>query len=198
MSLTIDLTQRRALITGVSSGIGAAIAEMLAKAGCDVAGCGSRPVEDAGASNFLATVRAHGRKAHYHSVNLATESGPAECVATAAEALGGIDLVVSNAGRNIFKGAENCTETDWEECMNLDLASHWRLARAAKPQKKRSKKNRNSRKKSSPRSWKNGRRLCPKSDKFYGPKSARLKIFSRAFFESDLVGRCGSDALPFP
>ena len=40
MTLNIDLTNYRALVTGVSSGIGAGIAEALAKAGCDVAGCG--------------------------------------------------------------------------------------------------------------------------------------------------------------
>jgi len=47
--------------------------------------------------------------------------------------LGGLDLVVSNAGQNVFKGAAGCTEEDWEHCINLDLASHWRLAKAARP-----------------------------------------------------------------
>jgi len=133
MPLTIDLSGRRALVTGVSSGIGAAIASTLAQAGCDVAGCGSRPAEDVGSRAFLDSVRSHGRAAHYHSVNLATENGPAELIAFAAKALGGLDIVISNAGRNVFKGAEKCTEAAWAECINLDLASHWRLARAAKP-----------------------------------------------------------------
>jgi len=133
MPLEINLTGRRALVTGVSSGIGAAIAAALAQAGCDVAGCGSRPAEDAGARDFISSVKSHGRAAHYLSVDLATADGPAQFVDFAAQKLGDIDIVVSNAGRNIFKGAEKCTEADWAECMNLDLASHWRLARAAKP-----------------------------------------------------------------
>lgn len=133
MPLEINLTGKRALVTGVSSGIGAAIASTLAQAGCDVAGCGSRPADDAGARAFVDAVKAQGRAAHYFSVNLATETGPVKFVEFAAQKLGGIDLVVSNAGRNIFKGAKDCTEADWAECMNLDLASHWRLARAARP-----------------------------------------------------------------
>jgi NAD(P)-dependent dehydrogenase (short-subunit alcohol dehydrogenase family) len=47
--------------------------------------------------------------------------------------LGGCDVLVSNAGRNVFKGAAACTDADWKECMELDLASHWRVAQAAKP-----------------------------------------------------------------
>jgi NAD(P)-dependent dehydrogenase (short-subunit alcohol dehydrogenase family) len=133
MSLTIDLSGRKALVTGVTSGIGAEIAHSLAQAGCDVAGCGSRPVADAGAQAFLNAVRAEGRKAHYHQVNLTSTDSPAEFVTFAAQALGGLDIVVSNAGRNVFKGAAHCSETDWAECMNLDLAAHWRLAKAAKP-----------------------------------------------------------------
>ncbi len=134
MPLEINLTGKRALVTGVSSGIGAAIAMQLARAGCDVAGCGSRPADDSGSRAFVDSVKAQGRTAHYFSVNLATETGPATFVKFAAEKLGGIDLVISNAGRNIFKSAKDCTEADWVECMNLDLASHWRLARAARPQ----------------------------------------------------------------
>ena len=54
-------------------------------------------------------------------------------ICDAADTLGGIDILVSNAGRNIFLGTSDCTEADWEECMNLDLAAHWRLAKAARP-----------------------------------------------------------------
>ena len=40
---------------------------------------------------------------------------------------------MSNAGRNVFKGAEKCDDAGWEECVSLDLAAHWRVAQAAKP-----------------------------------------------------------------
>jgi len=133
MALEINLSGKRALVTGVSSGIGAAIATQLARAGCNVAGCGQRAETTPGAQDFLKVVRMHGRAAHYVSVDLAAETGPAEFAEFAAEKLGGIDIVVSNAGRNIFKGANDCTAADWAECMNIDLASHWRLARAARP-----------------------------------------------------------------
>ena len=58
---------------------------------------------------------------------------PTQWIPEAADALGGIDILISNAGRNIFTGASDTTEADWQECMNLDLAAHWRLAKAARP-----------------------------------------------------------------
>lgn len=133
MSLQIDLKGKRALVTGVSSGIGAAIARILAQAGCDVAGCGSRPSTEKGAQEFLESIANEGQCGHYFQVDLSSESGPASFVSFGEEKLGGIDIVISNAGRNIFKGTDSCSEVDWNECMNLDLASHWRLAKAAKP-----------------------------------------------------------------
>jgi NAD(P)-dependent dehydrogenase (short-subunit alcohol dehydrogenase family) len=48
-------------------------------------------------------------------------------------AFGGLHIVVSNAGRNAFHGAASTSEQEWQDCMNLNLASHWRLAKAAKP-----------------------------------------------------------------
>lgn len=46
---------------------------------------------------------------------------------------GRIDMVVSNAGMNVFEGAEGCTEERWHYNLDLNLASHWRLARLCKP-----------------------------------------------------------------
>jgi NAD(P)-dependent dehydrogenase (short-subunit alcohol dehydrogenase family) len=130
--LPIHLENKRAVVTGVSSGIGRAIAQVLAQAGCDVVGCGSRPPDADGARAFVQSVEAHGRKARYLSANLSVKSEPARFIREAGEALGGIDLLVSNAGRNVFEGAEDCSEDAWETCMELDLAAHWRLARAAR------------------------------------------------------------------
>ncbi len=132
MSLPIELSGKRALVTGVTRGIGAAVAAMLARAGCDVAGCGRGPADSAGARTFAAKVEAAGRRADYRPADLAQPEAPRRWVATAAAALGGCDLLVSNAGRNIFKGAAACSETDWNECLQLDLAAHWRLAQAAR------------------------------------------------------------------
>ena len=53
---------------------------------------------------------------------------------------GRIDMVVSNAGMNVFEGAEGCTEERWHYNLDLNLASHWRLARLCKPISKRAAK----------------------------------------------------------
>jgi NAD(P)-dependent dehydrogenase (short-subunit alcohol dehydrogenase family) len=133
MALSIDLSGKRAFVSGVSSGIGAGIARALASAGCDVAGCGRSDAESTGARGFLASVEASGRRALYLSGDLEDRKTPARLIAEATTRLGGLDILVSNAGRNVFKGAEGCAEADWDECMELDLAAHWRLAQAAKP-----------------------------------------------------------------
>ena len=130
MALNIDLQGRRALVTGVTDGIGVGISKRLAQAGCDIAGCGRRAEDSPQAQAFIHLVESHGRRASYLSADLSAKNGPAEFAAFAIESLGGLDIVVSNAGRNIFEGVNDCDEAQWNACIELDLASHWRLGRS--------------------------------------------------------------------
>jgi NAD(P)-dependent dehydrogenase (short-subunit alcohol dehydrogenase family) len=133
MSLSINLSGKRAFVTGVTSGIGAGIAQHLAKAGCHVAGCGRSAPESEGARAFVNLVEAEGVRAAYLQTDIACRAAAGPVITSVVEAIGGLDLLVSNAGRNIFKGAEKATDADWDECMELDLAAHWRVAQAALP-----------------------------------------------------------------
>lgn len=132
MPLQIDLSGKVAFVSGASSGIGLGVAERLAAAGCHIIGCGTRSETSAGAQAFLAAVREHGQEAAYFKVDLTTVDVE-QLAKKSAAIFGRIDILVSNAGRNIFKGAKNCTVDEWDECMNLDLGSHWRLALAMRP-----------------------------------------------------------------
>ena len=133
MPLHIDLRGYRAVVTGVTSGIGAGIAAALAGAGCDVAGCGVEQDDSAGARGFRDNVQQHGARAFYRSIDLTEPSSARQFVEWAAKQLESVDIVVSNAGRNVFKGVDSCSEDDWNANMALNLAAHWRLAQAAKP-----------------------------------------------------------------
>ena len=131
--LNIDLSGRRALVTGASSGIGAGVALALAQAGCDVAGCGLESGDSDGARRFLDRAAEQGRRAFYQSVDLSAADAARAFVDWAAAQLGGLDLVISNAGANFFPGAADCTEAEWQANLDLNLAAHWRVAQAAKP-----------------------------------------------------------------
>ena len=133
MALEIDLTGKRALVTGASDGVGAAVARVLARAGCHVAGTGRVASDHPRAVELLDALRSEGREGIYLTGDLSDPAVPAKLVDETVSALGGIDIVVSNAGRNDFIGAAEASEDDWQACMDLNLASHWRLAKAARP-----------------------------------------------------------------
>jgi len=98
-----------------------------------VAGCGLDEAQSEGAQRFIASAQQHGRRAFYQAVDVADAAAARAFVEWAATQVGGIDIVISNAGRNVFTGVTQSTDVDWQANIELNLAAHWRVAQAAKP-----------------------------------------------------------------
>ena len=92
----IDLTGKRALVTGGSRGIGAATAVLLARAGASVV-IGYRSRAD-DAARVVTALRAMGVTAAAHGADLTSRAGAESLVDAAVRTLGGLDLFVGNAG----------------------------------------------------------------------------------------------------
>ena len=133
MSLSLNLSNKVVLVTGVSSGIGLATACQFAKAGALVAGCSRKPADDESVCNFCQEASTETLKALYVQADVTVQADLERLVNTVIETFGKIDILVSNAGVNVFEGAAGCTEDKWNYNMNLNLASHWRLAKLCKP-----------------------------------------------------------------
>ncbi|MBV8672402.1 MAG: SDR family oxidoreductase [Acidobacteriaceae bacterium] len=92
------LMGRKALITGGDSGMGRAAAIAYAREGADVA-ISYYPSEEPDAAEVIQLIKAEGRKAIPIPGDLRQESYCQQLVAQAVDGLGGLDIVVSNAGR---------------------------------------------------------------------------------------------------
>jgi 3-oxoacyl-[acyl-carrier protein] reductase len=123
--MDLQLTGRKALVTGASRGIGRAIAEQLAAEGCDLALC-ARGVDSLQA--FADELKADGRTVVTAGVDVSDEQAVAGFVETAAEGLGGLDVVVSNVSAGALKGADQ-----WLSSFQGDLLAFVRLCEAAVP-----------------------------------------------------------------
>lgn len=133
MGLSINLEGRVALVTGVSSGIGAGIARILAQAGADIAGCGFSAEDDVKACGFLDDIKSAGKHGFYQRCDVENPDDLESLVNSTIKEFGQLDILVSNAGRNVFKGAATCDEAAWQQNLDLNLSSHWRLAKLCRP-----------------------------------------------------------------
>jgi len=133
MSLIIDLKEKVVLITGVTSGIGAGVAKQFAKAGAMVVGCGRHAAGSKEAQSFIQSVQSLGSDALYVETDVTDAAQLLYLVNQSVKHFGKIDVLISNAGANVFIGAANCSEEDWLKNHELNLASHWRLAKLCKP-----------------------------------------------------------------
>ena len=119
------LDGKTALVTGATGGIGAAIARALHGQGAVVAVSGTRR----DALDALATEL--GDRVHVLPADLSVPEAAAELIAAAEAATGGVHILVNNAGLTKDGLALRMSDADWAKVLDVDLASPFRLSRAA-------------------------------------------------------------------
>jgi len=129
--MDFGIAGRRALVTGGSLGIGRACAEHLAAEGADVAIVARDGARAAQAADEIA--RATGAKVVAIAADLSTPDGVGDAVARAREALGGIDILINNAGSSPAGRLQDIDDATWQACFDLKLMGYVRCARAVLP-----------------------------------------------------------------
>jgi 2-deoxy-D-gluconate 3-dehydrogenase len=121
-----DLSGKVAVVTGANTGIGQAIALALAGAGADIACVGRTAAEDT-----VAQARALGRNAEVIAADLSTIEPVQRVVDETVARLGGLHILVNNAGIIRRADAVDFTEADWDAVIDTNLKSVFFLCQAA-------------------------------------------------------------------
>lgn len=114
-----NLQGKKALVTGGSRGIGAAIARRLAADGADVAITYAGNV--AAAESVVAAIEAAGREGHAFQADGSDSNAQRAAVDRAAEALGGLDILVHNAGVATFAPIADDTIESYDSQFGLNV-----------------------------------------------------------------------------
>ena len=122
-----SLAGKAALITGSARGLGAAMAAALAAAGAEVAIHG----RDCHDTRTADQIRARGGKAVTIAADLSSRVEQDRLVTRALAELGRLDILVNNAGIIRRSAAVEHSDEDWDDLLELDLSSVFRLSRLA-------------------------------------------------------------------
>jgi NAD(P)-dependent dehydrogenase (short-subunit alcohol dehydrogenase family) len=127
----IDLTDRVAIVTGGSRGIGRAIALGLADAGAKVV-VASRKQE--GVDQVAAEIEGRGAKALAVAAHVGEPDQISALVERTVDTFGGVDILVSNAGTNPHFGPlTTATVSQWDKIMEVNLRGAFLLSQAVVP-----------------------------------------------------------------
>src|ERR1700752_2004637 len=131
-----DLKGRVALITGAASGIGAATAKVFADAGADLA-LAWYPPDGHDIEPTREAVESAGRRVIVEAVDVTKRADVDGLVARAVSELGGMHIVVANAGIARKVSLEDLDDDAWNAVTDVDLNGAWRCFRAALPHMRR-------------------------------------------------------------
>jgi 3-oxoacyl-[acyl-carrier protein] reductase len=135
--MDLGLRGLKAIVAGSSKGLGYATADSLAAEGTDIAMNG----RTAETLNAAARKISADHNANIYPIlgDLVEAESPAKIVAQAVEALGGLDLLITNSGGPPTGKFESFDDDAWQHAADLVLMSHVRLIRAALPHLRQSK-----------------------------------------------------------
>jgi NAD(P)-dependent dehydrogenase (short-subunit alcohol dehydrogenase family) len=127
----MNLTGKRALVTGGTKGIGAAIAIDLARQGCEVALNGRH--DDASMADVRRQIEATGRKCISIIADVAKPEDIERIVGDTETGLGGLDILVHSAGGPSLGRIDDCSPEQWKETFDVHVHAAYFLCRRALP-----------------------------------------------------------------
>ncbi len=125
----LSLEGKKAIVTGGSLGIGAAIARELARQGADVAI--NYRKHDAEARQVVADIESMGRRGLAVQADVASFADAEQMVAQVRETLGGLDILVNNAGINRDSVIWKMSPEQWDQVIDINLKGYFNYCRAA-------------------------------------------------------------------
>ncbi|HVY86506.1 MAG TPA: 2-dehydro-3-deoxy-D-gluconate 5-dehydrogenase KduD [Caulobacterales bacterium] len=120
-----SLAGQIAAVTGANTGLGQAMALALAEAGADIVAIGRSTPDETRVS-----VEATGRRFHFINAELADDVDCEAIAARAEAALGGVTILLNNAGTIRRANAVDFTEADWDEVVGVNLKTTFFLSQA--------------------------------------------------------------------
>jgi NAD(P)-dependent dehydrogenase (short-subunit alcohol dehydrogenase family) len=133
--MSIDLTDRTAVVTGGAAGIGRGIAIELAREGADivVADVDEDPKLDEEEDTTVEAVEALGQDAEYVETDVSDEDDVRALMDATAEEFGGIDILVNNAGISGPGSAQDTSLEFWNQVLSVNLTGAFLCAKYAIP-----------------------------------------------------------------
>ena len=125
------LEGKKAIVTGGSQGIGAAISIEMAREGADI--CLTYRKHEAEAEEYADEIRAMGRQALAVKCDISSFSEAESVVKTASEQFGGLDILVNNAGMNWDGVSWKMSEDQWDRVIEVNLKGYFNFTRQAAP-----------------------------------------------------------------
>jgi 3-oxoacyl-[acyl-carrier protein] reductase len=132
--MDLGLRGKVALVTAANRGIGLSIALELAREGCDLALCARNADTLAAAAE---RVRALGVRVAAIPADVLVPADAQRFVEDAAARLGGIDILVSNAGKNVGRRLHEATDEEWRQTFDYNVFQAARLVRLVVPHMRR-------------------------------------------------------------
>lgn len=129
--MDLGLADKIALVTGASSGIGAAVARLLAEEGADVVVAFHE--HDAGARATVRAVESRGRRAWLSRMDVGRPASVAPAVEEIRAAVGGLDVLVHGAGYNVVSAWHDVTPAEWDRVLAVNLGGAFHVLQAATP-----------------------------------------------------------------
>ncbi|MPV50752.1 SDR family NAD(P)-dependent oxidoreductase [Pseudactinotalea sp. HY158] len=122
---SFDLTDRVALVTGATRGLGRQFAHSLAEAGADIVVHGR---DEAAAAEVGASIEELGRKAYIVTGDLTRAGSVETIIAEAIARAGRIDVLVNNAGACIHRPALEVSPDEWSHVIDTNLTALWHVS----------------------------------------------------------------------
>lgn len=122
-----NMTDKIVLITGASRGIGAAILNVMAQTGATIVGTAT---SQAGADKITTAIQSAGAKGQGAVLDVSDADSVTNCLQQIADEVGGISVLINNAGITRDNLLMRMKDEDWDAVINTNLTSVYRLSKS--------------------------------------------------------------------